>query len=727
MADQIPNLYALLIGINCYKPNRLSDGASYKNLGGCVRDIEHVEAHLREVLKVPQSQILKLTSSNSDPESREPSEPPDRLATYANIVAKFKQLTEMAPAGAQVYIHYSGHGGRAKTEYPKIKGGENAIDEGLVPADIGQSQYLRDIELGKLLKEMVKKGLTTTVVLDCCHSGGATRGDADVRGIEGVDETSRPMKSLVASEEELAETWQELTAGTRGLEPGRLLPDSKDYVLLAACRPNELAYEYAFDRNTSERNGALTYWLLDILRQQTSGLTYKDLHDFLNAKIHSQFAQQTPMLIGQGNLEVFGTELGTVNYTVGVMQVDVKEVEGKQEIRILVNTGRAVGLREESSFAIYPFGSKDFSQENRIAVATITEAGATESWCKLEPIDGKPPVKQSDDAVLLAASTNLVRKACLYYQDLATQEELASGQLPPDKLSPDVYKMQDSALQAVRDALKDNKWIELVGDRKAGKIGQENDSQGIKYMVALNESGEYEICGSAGTPYPNLRPAVKPSDLDAAQLIMKRLVHLAKYHAAEQLANLDKSSPLNKLVVEWIGKKEKYDLDEGIPEVSTLELLDDPYNPLIKENEWIFLRIHNGSPKPLNVAVLDLGSNWKITQIEPYEAGERFILMESGDEKIIPLRLSLPEGYTEMTDIAKVFATVGQANFRWLELPSLDNPIIPKGWETRNGNLLEDLLASIDDEAPKTRDLNPAKYPSKEWTTKQVSMTVRKG
>ncbi|MEG4596518.1 caspase family protein [Microcoleus sp. F8_C2] len=728
MTDQPPNFYALLIGINCYKPNRLSDGASYKNLGGCVRDIEHVEAHLKEVLKVPQSQILKLTSSSSDPDSREPLEPPDQLATYANIVAKFKQLTEMAPADAQVYIHYSGHGGRAKTEYPKIKGGENAIDEGLVPADIGESQYFRDIELGKLLKEMVKKGLTTTVILDCCHSGGATRGDADVRGVEGVDTTPRPMKSLVASEEELAQTWQELTAGSRGLEPGRLLPDSKDYVLLAACRPNELAYEYAFDRNTSERNGALTYWLLDILRQQTSGLTYKDLHDFLNAKIHSQFAQQTPMLIGQGNLEVFGTEIGTVNYTVGVMQVEVKEAEDRQETRILVNTGRSVGLREETSFAIYPFGTRDFSQENRIAVATITEAGATESWCKLEALDGKPAVKQSDQAVLLAASTNLVRKACLYYQKLATQEELGSGQLPPDKLSSDVHKMQDSALQAVRDALKDNKWIELVGDRQAGKVGQENDSEGIKYMVALNESGEYEICDSVGIPYPNLRPALKPSDPDAAQTIVKRLVHLAKYHAAEQLANLDKSSPLtSKLVIEWIGKLEKYDPEDGIPEVSTLQPLDDSNNPIIKENEWLFLRIRNDTPKSLNVAVLDLGSNWKITQIHPYEPGERFSLIESGKEEIIPFSLSLPQGYTEMTDVAKVFATVGEANFRWLELPSLDNPLIPKGWETRNGNLLEDLLASIDDEAPKTRDLNPARYPSKEWTAKQVSMTVKKG
>ena len=739
MANQTPNFYALLIGINCYKPNRLSDGASYKNLGGCVRDIKHVEAHLTEVLKVPQSQILKLTSSSSNPDSREPLEPPDQLATYANIVAKFKQLTEMAPADAQVYIHYSGHGGRAKTKYPKLKGGENGIDEALVPADIGESQYLRDIELGKLLKEMGKKGLIVTVILDSCHSGGATRGDADVRGIEGVDETPRPMKSLVASEEELAETWQELTAGgTRGLEPGRLLPDSRDYVLLAACRPNELAYEYAFDRTTGERNGALTYWLLDILRQKTPGLTYKDLHDFLNAKIHSQFAQQTPMLMGEGNREVFGTEFGSVQYTVSVMQVGTKEVEGKQELGILVNTGRAVGLREGTSFEIYPFSTRDFSQENRIAIATITEAGATESWCKLESIDGKPlqtaagelTVKQSDQAVLLAASTNLVRKACIYYQESATGEQMALEQLPPDVLPPDVYAIQETALQAVKDALKDNKWIELVGDRNGSKVGQEKDSEGVKYMVALNENGEYEICGSAGTPYPNLRPAVKPSDLNAAQTIVKRLVHLAKYHAAEQLANLYKSSPLtSKLTVEWAGKLEKYDLmnlDDGAPEVSTLQPFDDPNNPVIKANEWIFLRIRNDSLSNLNVAVLDLGSNWKITQIHPAD-GRKFTTIESGTEEIIPFQMSLPGGYTEMADTAKVFATVGEANFRWLELSELDKPLVPKGFGTRGGNPLEDWLAMIDDEAPKTRDLSPAKNPSVEWTTKQVRVTVKEG
>lgn len=273
MADSTnstPNFYALLIGIDCYMPNKLPNGSYYKNLGGCVRDISHVEAFLKETWKIPEKQILKLTASANGSDPNQPSEPPEQLPTYQNIVAKFRELTALAQKDDQVYIHYSGHGGRAQTNYPNIKGA-NGIDEGLVPTDIGKpdGQYLRDLELAKLLKEMVDKGLVVTIMLDSCHSGGATRGDdADIRGMDVVDTTPRSIQ-MVAASEELEQNWDSLTGGsTRSISSG-WLPESKDYVLLAACRPTEFAYEYAFNQETRERNGALTYWLLDSLRQTT--------------------------------------------------------------------------------------------------------------------------------------------------------------------------------------------------------------------------------------------------------------------------------------------------------------------------------------------------------------------------------------------------------------------------------------------------------------------------
>jgi len=54
------------------------------------------------------------------------------------------------------------------------------MDEVLVPTNFAceNGRCLRDVELAYLIQEMNEKGLATAVVLDCCHSGGATRGQA---------------------------------------------------------------------------------------------------------------------------------------------------------------------------------------------------------------------------------------------------------------------------------------------------------------------------------------------------------------------------------------------------------------------------------------------------------------------------------------------------------------------------------------------------------------------
>ena len=116
---------------------------------------------------------------------------------------------------------------------------------------------------------MVKKELVVTLVLDSCHSGGATReisGDDRVRGGGFIDNTPRPTDSLVAPVQELAQNWQTLTANSRNITVvNGLLSEPKGYTLIAACRDNELGYENVFEG--TESNGALTYFLLKALRQ----------------------------------------------------------------------------------------------------------------------------------------------------------------------------------------------------------------------------------------------------------------------------------------------------------------------------------------------------------------------------------------------------------------------------------------------------------------------------
>lgn len=691
------DLYALLIGVDCYLPNKLPGGSSYASLGGCVRDITHMEEFLKVKLGMPEECILKLTASNTG--GKEPTEPHEKWPTYENMVAAFQRLTDIAQPGDQVLIHYSGHGGRTPTKFPDLKGA-NGLDEALVPTNIGNStaRYLRDIELAHILKGMADKGLIVTIILDSCHSGGATRGEggAVVRGLSTIDTTSRPMESLVASDDELAETWQSLSKGTtRDLKPGSgWLPEPKGYVLLAACRPSEFAYEYAF--RGKEKNGALTYWLLDSLKQIRPGLTYKLLHDRIVARVHSQFERQTPQLQGEGSRVVFGSDQVQPQYAVNVMQVDLANQ------RILLNTGQAQAVRKGTQFAVYPHGLTDFIQVGqRLALVEIEKLGATDSWAKITAQLREDPIEQGAQAVLLdPGSIRLRRKVRLVRQG-------------------DVPEMIDQA-----GALKQVE--RAIAKSGAGWVLLAENGEPADYQVVVNAAGEYEIWDPAGQAFANMRPALKVDDNGAAARVVQRLIHLTKYHNVQQLDNFDQLSPLaGKLVIELVGVQSDYDpVDPPKP-----QLFDDPGNtPTLTVGEWTFLRMKNTSSQVLNVTVLDLQPDWGITQVYPSGEDTYFWPFDPGQEQLLPLHANLPSGYIEGTDVIKVLATVGATNFRWLELPALDEP--PKrSASTRGGptNPLEELLAALAAEEPRTRNLNPAAYPSREWVTTQVEVRVQRG
>lgn len=720
------NLFALCIGVDFYFPNSLPGEGHYPSLGGCVRDINHVENFLRQTLGIPQENIFKLTSSSNSTNDG-PLEPPEKLPTYSNIVSAFETLTEKAQKGDQVYIHYSGHGGRTKTHIPKIKG-NNGLDETLVPTDIGNAstRYIRDTEMAKIIERMLKKELVVTMVLDCCHSGGATRGKggAVTRGINMIDTTSRPLDSLVASIEELENTWKNLDkpshsidksyaksmGNTRSLQIGSgWLPQIKGYVLLAACRPSESAYEYDFEGN--ERNGALTYWLLKSLPILDRETTFKQLHDRIIAKIHSQFPLQTPMLEGDGNRKVFGINFANTVYAVNVMEVDLNKK------RILLNTGQVHGIRKDAKFAIYPTGLTDFSKiEKRLAIVEIDERGSTNSWGKIITDFNKGIIKAGAQAVLIdPVDLHLKKSINLVY---------------PTNLDLDAStkKSYEEAIDFLKEKILENlqeSFLELTTP----------DSNNADFQVAINEKGEYEIWDPAGKPIPNLNPPLMIEDKNSVAILKQRLVHLSKYMNIQQIDNLDAVSPLaRKLVVELFGVSKDYDPADR----PDLLLLESQGNlKIVKVGQKMVLRIRNNLPKDsnqvLNVAILALQSDWAVSQIYPMNPGENFVPIDPESEEFFPLEAGLPENYKSGKDIIKVFATLDQTSFRSLELPVLDQQqqqTTKKKEITRGGgvnvptNPLEQLMATITKDKPATRNISPSSTPSKEWTTAEIEVNV---
>ncbi|EJT69002.1 hypothetical protein GGTG_13399 [Gaeumannomyces tritici R3-111a-1] len=112
-----------------------------------------------------------------------------------------------------------------------------------MPTDLALAgRYLHDVELAALLQDIVQGGALLTVVLDCCHSGGAIRGeddtDADLAGVRGEKLAYR---SDQAAERSVAR-W------------GLSFEKAKE---MSEIRPSD---------GVEFWHGRLTYWLLDTVR-----------------------------------------------------------------------------------------------------------------------------------------------------------------------------------------------------------------------------------------------------------------------------------------------------------------------------------------------------------------------------------------------------------------------------------------------------------------------------
>lgn len=506
-------LHALLIGIDDYFPDRLPDGTLYPSLQGASRDVERMRLLLLEQAGLSPERVRLLISRKG--EDGGSAEPPERRPTYRNLAAAFRTLAEEAAPGDRVYVHYSGHGVRTPTEYPTIKG-RLGRDEALVPCDVGApgSRYLRDLELAALVRLLVERRLVVTLVLDCCHAGGAMRSRAVPRSVPWADLDRVP--SAVAAPEELIENWRRMQAeetAYRGLSIQSWIPASRGYVIFAACRPDELAFEYPF--NGKEPQGALTYWLLDTLGRHGWGRSCGEIHQRLLARIRGHLVHQTPVVLGDGNRLFLSSERVAFWKASPVV---LRASEG----RALVNVGQVTGGRLRERYAL-PDG-----------VYALSQVGPTESW--LERVEtcskgGTVEPGMSAEVLPLRASVHLV---------------------PP----PLGDATAERALARVR---------ELLGEERSGLVELNDEGDAADLQVAIDAQGAYEIRGLTGLAVPNLRPLPARSP-GAASEVVRRLAHLTRYR---NILSVDNPSP-----PDWLRIGLEVMSDESVAEPQTTRSID---------------------------------------------------------------------------------------------------------------------------------------------------------
>lgn len=150
--------------------------------------------------------------------------------TLQGMRRAFAELDERVGDGDQVFIYYSGHGGRERI-------GDRCA-ESLITVN---GEPFTDEELEAQLKRLSQKARKLIVLLDACHSGGvttrATPGAARTAGITGkyatragADTCERPVNIVTRA----------LNVGTRSAGSG-----ANNYVYIAAARDNEVSLDMA--------------------------------------------------------------------------------------------------------------------------------------------------------------------------------------------------------------------------------------------------------------------------------------------------------------------------------------------------------------------------------------------------------------------------------------------------------------------------------------------------
>lgn len=217
----------------------------------------------------------------------------NQQATKAAIVDAFGKLAAQSKRGDVVYVHFSGHGQQMKDVHNDEKDG---LDECWIPYDAYRKpcvkdrgeKHLTDDEVNRYLNAIRDKVGDTgkmLVVIDACHSGGATRGDED-EVVRGVDDIFEAIKSFI---------WGSSSEENEKVVNPNARENKERWITVSACESGQVNFEMK-----TPAVGKLTYAIYNKVKG-SAGVDNEDfmkqIRKFVNSNTGSR--PQQPEITGE--------------------------------------------------------------------------------------------------------------------------------------------------------------------------------------------------------------------------------------------------------------------------------------------------------------------------------------------------------------------------------------------------------------------------------------------
>lgn len=267
---------ALCVGINYLgTPNKL---------GGCINDAHHYTKLLREHYGFRDENILVQTEDQHD-KSKHP--------TAKNMRSGIQWLMQGAQSGDVLFFSYSGHGSQVADKTGMEADGKS---ECLVPLDALPCHHkpwpeyvILDQELDKAFRDGLPDGVVLVAVVDCCHSGTMT----DLACKRGLDEQVKEpdQHRAIAPPDYVQEELNNFEPGYgRGFvaHTERRVEGHKLLWTYSGCQDSQTSADATID---GERQGAMSWALLESLEESQYSITYEELLAAIKKKLRGKFAQ----------------------------------------------------------------------------------------------------------------------------------------------------------------------------------------------------------------------------------------------------------------------------------------------------------------------------------------------------------------------------------------------------------------------------------------------------